>query len=90
MTDKLLGSHFFCFNEHDSGSEALTLTTKMYANGDPDGIYFNQELSLQSNCNVAIFQLYGASITPDLLRKLANELEVVYNKAKSMTREEIE
>jgi len=87
MSDKLLKRHVFCFNEHDNGGESLLLTTEMFANGDPDGVYINQELSLQSYCNSASFHLSGATITPALLRKLANELETVENEAKVMTRE---
>ena len=61
--------HVFTFNPEDNGGEALTVTTDITSDGD-----IFQEVSLQS---------YGASaslnfpgwITPQRLRKLANELE---------------
>jgi hypothetical protein len=82
--DKTLSEHVFVFNEDDNGGESLSLTTKFIANGDPitdkDGVYLNQELSLQSYCNASTFHLYGALLTPEDLRKLANELEQERNK----------
>ena len=82
--DKLLGKHTFVFNEQDNGGESLSITTEFYANGDPitdkDGVYTNQTLSLQSYCNSADFNLVGATLTPELLRKLANELESLRSK----------
>ena len=74
MPDKLLKTHVFCFNPQDNGGEGLTLVTKYFDNGD-GGIYTNQELCLQSYCNQASISLCGAALTPDLLRKLANELD---------------
>lgn len=84
MADKLLKTHVFCFNPYDNSGEGLFLTTQFFANGDPitdtEGIYLNQELRLQSYCNSASFNLYGAYITPELLRKLADQLEQARNK----------
>lgn len=76
------GRHNFVFNPKDNGGESLSLLTKFIDNGDGE-IYTNQELSLQSYCNSASFTLIGVQITPDLLRKLANELESELIKAKS-------
>jgi hypothetical protein len=77
--DKTLGKHTFAFNPNDNGGEALVLTTEFVDNGDreKDGssIFLNQELTLHSYCNSASFNLSGAALTPDNLRKLANELE---------------
>lgn len=72
----ILGEHAFAFGD-DCGGEALTLTTKVFANGDdpPHNIYLNQLLTLQSNCNSAIFELVGTPITPKDLRRLADEME---------------
>ena len=72
---KPISIHSFCFNPIDNGGEALTLTTRFFPNGDPGVVFTNQELSLQSYCNSASLNLHGASITPDMLRQLANELE---------------
>ena len=84
MTDKVLSTHVFVFNKGDNGGESLMLTTKFIANGDDitenEGIYINQELNLQSYCNSASLNLFGCNITPEILRQLANELEVEKNK----------
>ena len=74
MTDKKLHRHVFCFNEEDNGGEAVMLTTDFFANGDPGVVYMNQEFELQSYCNSASITLCGAQLTPELLRKLADEL----------------
>ena len=84
-TDKLLKRHAFCFNKETNGGEALTLVTKMFANGDPNGVYWNQELTLHSYCNSASINLYGPALTPKLLRELANQLEFADIEAKAMT-----
>jgi hypothetical protein len=86
MTDKLLETHCFIFNPKYNGGEELSLKTKVYANGDPGGFYFNQELILQSYCNSASFCLVGATISSQMLRKLADELEALENRAKEMTK----
>lgn len=76
-TSELLGKHFFVFNKKDNGGEQLCLATNICSNGDPfpDGIYLEQELTLQSYCNSASFSLLGAPITSNQLRKLADELD---------------
>ncbi len=87
MQDKiLLKEHYFCFNKQDNGGESFSIHTQMIWNGDPDGIYYNQKLVLQSNCNSASFDLYGTTLTPNLLRQLANELEKLEIEAKIETR----
>jgi hypothetical protein len=82
MSDRKLGQHTFIFNPSGNGGEALSLRTEFYDNGDSKAglppetcIYWNQELTLQSYCNSASFNLCGISINPEALRKLANELE---------------
>jgi hypothetical protein len=84
MTDKILCTHVFVFNENDNGGESLMLTTRFISNGDEitekEGVYINQELTLHSYCNSASFNLFGSTITPESLRKLANELEIEKNK----------
>lgn len=84
--DKLLHTEVFCFNKHDNGGEALTLTVKYYDNGDaaaglPNGIYMNQELTLASYGNSASFNLCGTALTPETLRELANIMERGHNAA---------
>lgn len=84
IRDQELSKHVFVFNEKDNGGESLSLTTRFISNGDEitekEGIYVNQELSLQSYCNSASFNLCGCTITPESLRQLANELEKEKNK----------
>lgn len=84
-TDKLLKRHVFCFNDEDNGGESLILTTEMYANGDPDGVYYNQELTLQSYGNSASFNLYSAMFNPENLRRLADELRQAHIEAECLT-----
>ncbi len=80
--DKKLGTHSFVFNKDDNGGEQLILTTDFFDNGDVDGIYSIQKLTLNSYGNSASFDLVGASFTPELLRQLADELEQIKNKIK--------
>tara|TARA_B100000941_G_C28263956_1_gene427997 strand:+ start:334 stop:654 length:321 start_codon:yes stop_codon:yes gene_type:complete len=82
MSDRKLGQHTFVFNKKDNGGEHLSLHTTFYDNGDskiglpPEQcIYTVQELTLQSYCNSVVLNLHGASITPQILRDLANELD---------------
>lgn len=76
MSKNLIKTHIFCFNRKDNSGEGLTLTTEIYDNGEKE-IFYNQELTLQSHCNCASFNLCGATFTPNLLRKLADELEKI-------------
>lgn len=82
--DKILTKHVFVFNENDNGGESFFLETEFLGNGDPitdkNGVYMNQRLTLQSYSNASTFELYGALLTPENLRQLANELEVERNK----------
>jgi hypothetical protein len=80
--DAVVKTHSFNFNPHDNGGESLILTTKFIANGDPGGLFLNQEMTLQSYCNSATIALYGATITPHILRELANQLESAFLAAK--------
>ena len=86
MADKEVARHVFEFNPNDNGGENLSLTTIMLDNGAKE-IYYNQELTLCSYCNSATFNLVGSPLTPDLLRKLANELEKETIKAELKVKE---
>lgn len=79
---KIGKAHVFTFNPEDNGGEALMLKTQFFDNGD-GVLYTNQEITLQSYCNAASFELVGATITPDKLRQLANELERAQIKAQA-------
>lgn len=89
IRDKVLMRKCFVFNEKDNGGESFSLTTTYIDNGDEvtkecDGIYINQELSLESYSNSATFNLCGAFLTPENLRELANELDKARNIALSI------
>jgi hypothetical protein len=78
-----LADHFFNFSPSETCGESLTLSTIFYDNGDgPKHPVINQELRLQSYGNSASFSLCGITLTPAILRKLANELEKVQKKLK--------
>ena len=81
--DKLLKTHTFSFNRKDNGGEQVTINTKFYDNGDRnrDGVYINQEITLNSYCNAASILLYGAVLGPEDLRMLADELDDAWNDA---------
>lgn len=84
----LLATHSFTFNPNDNGGESLSIETKIYDNGDAkhglkSGIFLNQTINLQSYGNSAQFNLCGATLTPDLLRRLANELDSLIAKRSS-------
>ena len=81
--------HQICsrINIKDNGGEGLSLTTSYLDNGDDlkeenDGIFLNQELTLQSYCNSATFNLVGAIFTPEILRDLADRIEQGRNQAR--------
>jgi hypothetical protein len=78
--NQVLATHCYVFNKSDNGGEALMLTTTFIANGDPltetKGVFLNQEIELQSYGNAATIKLFGACITPKMLRELAKELEI--------------
>lgn len=82
--DKILNRHQFVFNEDDNGGEYLSLTTDIVSNGDPEDLYYNQVMTLQSYGNSASFSLSMNMLSPNVLRKLADELEEAENKAKSI------
>ena len=85
MKNESIHKHVFVFNPQDHGDEHLCLVTDFIDNGDrPEaGVFTNQRLHLQSCCNSAEIQLFGAALTPENLRKLANELESAYIQAKT-------
>ena len=73
--EKPVDEHIFVFNGTENGGEQLILKTKIYDNGDDNNnIFLIQELELNSYSNSVSFNLSGL-LTPDVLRKLANELD---------------
>ena len=81
---KKLNTHHFVFNPKDHSDEQINIQTDFYHNGDPNGIFTNQCITMQSCCNHASMHLYGCQITPQILRHLADELEQAYEIANQM------
>lgn len=82
--ERRLNTHIFVFNKRDNGGEQLCLKTTFFHNGDktlPGCCFTNQEIELMSYCNAASIKLVGCQITPEILRKLADELEVAREEA---------
>ena len=67
-------THYFTFNENSNGGEQLLLTTYFYKSQTSGEISTIHELTLNSYENKAGFTLSGI-LTPDILRKLADELD---------------
>jgi hypothetical protein len=82
--DSVVKKHVFNFSPKENGGESLILSTNLIANGDPGVFFYNQEFILYSYCNCASINLYSISITPDKLRKLADELELAEKEAKEI------
>lgn len=81
---KLLSRHFFVFNPEDNDDEGFTLMTEYFSNGEVTGFTASHEFSLQSYGKYVSFLLSGVEITPEKLRKLADELEEARSKALDM------
>jgi hypothetical protein len=80
MSENQVGKHCFVFNPRDNGGESLALETLFFDNGDDTrNIYTNHILTLMSYGNSASFTIGSFQITPEILRKLANELESAQN-----------
>lgn len=75
--------HYFIINPDDNGGESLSLKTKYYLDRKYREVTYNQELTLQSYCNSATFTLCGVVLTPEILRKLADELEFEIRKLRN-------
>lgn len=76
MIDNFLTRHVFIFNKQDNSGEQLSLVTEFYDQGDgPTSVYSTQKIFLNSYCNEVVINLHGFTITPDMLRQLADEME---------------
>lgn len=84
--DSVVGNHRFNFDPSNIGGESVSLTTSILSNGEPDGIFINQVISLQSYGNSASINLFSTQITPTVLRELANQLESAILEAKAKIR----
>lgn len=79
--NKLLKTHTFVVNPNDNGGEQLSITTMFFDNGDHGDTVSSQEITLQSYSNSMTFDLSGAVLTPEILRKFADELARARNMA---------
>lgn len=73
--------HTFIVNPLDNSGEHLSIKTEFRPSGDPTTVEINHFITLRSYFNSASFTLLGAQLTPEILRQLANELEVAYEEA---------
>lgn len=67
--------HTFVFNQNDNGGESVSLVTNSIYNTEYDERYTVQTLELQCYGSHSTSINLGELITPEKLRKLANELE---------------
>lgn len=86
--EKIVHQHTFIFNPNDNGGEAVFLNTEFVDNGDP-GLLLKPKLELvcygTHGVSIELHGTHGVSIelpwnsiTPGVLRKLANQLESEY------------
>jgi hypothetical protein len=64
---------YYCFNPGDNGGESLFLSALVEQDGT-DEPFVTQEITLNSYCNSATFQI-NSYLTPEKLRDCANKLE---------------
>jgi hypothetical protein len=86
--DELLKTFVFIFNIKANGCEQFLLTTKFYNHNN--SVDFDQEFSLQSAGNSAHICLSACKITPNLLRKLADELEIAEKECEQIIQKRID
>jgi hypothetical protein len=79
-------------NSDFNDGEALYIETNYVDNEDPndDDVILNQKVVLHSYTNEASFSLYGAVLTPNKLRELANVIERDMIKAEDIKRKKYE
>lgn len=85
----LLHETYYNVNPDSNGGETLRFETSYMDNEDPndDNVILNQKIVLCSYCNEASFNLYGAILTPNKLRELADFIEKDMLKASKIKRE---
>lgn len=81
----LVRKHLFSLNPNDNGGENVSIETKFFDNGDDkDNIYLNTEISsiCYGTSTTNLLLAGSATLTPEKLRKLADEIEEVLNELK--------
>ncbi len=80
--DRVISTHHFILTPKSNGQESLTFNTEFWNNGDKGekGLLQIHSIALQSYGNEAMF-IISHEITPEILRELANQLDVARLKA---------
>jgi hypothetical protein len=87
--DELLKTFVFKFNPHvNRRGSVISFTTKFYNHNN--SVDFDQEFSLDGAGNSAHICLSTCKITPEILRKLADELEVAEKECKQIIQKRID
>ncbi len=77
----VLRTHRFILNKHLNSGEQISINTEFCNNGDEitetTGVYINQTIELQSYGNAMSLIICDGCLTPEELRKLADELDQV-------------
>lgn len=74
VDNQLFKTFVHTVNPKDNGGEHITITTNVYKNEDGSK-YTDHVIGLESYCNSVSLNLCGAQITPQFLRKMAEDLE---------------
>lgn len=74
--ENVIHKHIFELNYGDM-DERVVLETEFHTNGDPDGIFLNQFLTINNyhHNNVCSLGFYSGLFNPDRLRELADQIE---------------
>jgi hypothetical protein len=70
---KLKNSKVFVFNPETNGGESLLLKTLLWDNGDTE--YMTHQIIMNCYGNNATFDLEDVQITPEKLRRAADQIE---------------
>lgn len=65
----------FVINPGENGGEKVFLTTTILKGKYSLEPWLEQEITMNSYCNSATFTFCGAVLTPDILRKMADQIE---------------
>jgi hypothetical protein len=91
MKEQPIHIHVFNINEHSNGGETVSFITEFFDNGDgkhghKPNVFMNQTIGMQSYSNAASLFLTD-TLSPEMLRDLANQIEIATKVAKAKVRE---
>lgn len=81
---KLLNRSVFLLNPEDDDRESVSIMTEFFSTGEPGVIVSAHEITLDAHGSAASFHL-NIDISPEKLRKLADQLEAQRAEAIAMT-----